>query len=46
MNYVQVQETRYLNFKKEEQTKKELNALKTKKDGELELLQENLKFLT
>ena len=38
-----IQETRCLNFRKEEQTKKELNALKTEKDEGLELLQENIK---
>ena len=40
-----IQETRGLNLKNQEQTKKELNALKTEKDEELELLQEDLKFL-
>ena len=41
-----VQETRDLNFKKEEQINKELNALITEQDEELELLQGILKFLT
>ena len=40
-----IQEIRDLNFKKEEQTKKELNALRVEKEEELEFLQENLNFL-
>ena len=40
-----IQEIRDLNLKKEEQTKKELNALRVEKEEELEFLQENLNFL-
>ena len=39
-----IQEIRGLNFKEEEQVKKELNELETKKDEELKELEESLNY--